>query len=53
MASNEGRFSCRIITDKNSLFGGPSIGKMELCVKGEKAATCGALGLLYRSNEQF
>ncbi len=36
-------------TDKNSLFGGPSIGKMELCVKGEKAATSGALGLLYRS----
>lgn len=25
------------VTDKNSLFGGPSIGKMELCVKGESS----------------
>ena len=37
------------VTDKNLLFGGPSIGKMELCVKEKKAATYGALGLLYRS----
>ncbi len=35
------------VTDKNSLFCGPSIGKMELCVNGKKAATYGALGLLY------
>ena len=37
------------VNDKNSLFGGPSIGKMELYVKGKKASTYGTLGLLYRS----
>jgi len=33
------------LIDKNSLFGGVSIGNMELCVKGKRSATYGGLGL--------
>jgi len=34
-----------ILTDKNSLFGGVSIGNMELCVKTKRFATYGGSGL--------
>ena len=36
-------------TNKNSLFGGVRIGKIELCVKAKRSARYGGSGLLNRS----